>query len=86
MSRCKYCSKPVLIGDFDYCSNDHALEAGVFDEIKCTYARMAGGLMLHCGNYVIDWDGDEEPMCEEHNEEANQMEAADLQRKARLEG
>ena len=57
------------------------------EDIKCTYSRMIEGWMpLHCANYVLDWDGDNEPLCEEHNEENQQMEAADLQRKARLEG
>ena len=63
-------------------------EPGFDDDepIKCTYARMAGGLMLHCANHCPDWDGDEDPLCYEHDVETQAMEAADLQRKARLEG
>ena len=62
-------------------------EPGFDDDepIKCTYARMAGGLMLHCGNYVIDWDGDEDPLCEEHSVEVLEQEKADLQAKAAKE-
>ncbi len=38
-----------------------------------------------CRNLVPDWDGDEEPLCEEHDEAASLSERADLLVKAAKE-
>jgi hypothetical protein len=59
------------------------------DDVQCTAEILAAqmGPLVHwnrCKNFV-DWDGDEDPLCEEHDEEAAQMEKADLARKMEVE-
>jgi len=60
------------------------------DDIQCTaeIAVIRSGsspLWNQCKNLVPDWDGDEDPLCEEHSEYAQQMDKADNQRKQQLE-
>lgn len=60
------------------------------DDIQCTAEILAAqmGPLVHynqCKELVPEWDGNDEPLCEEHSEDAQQMEAADLQRKQQQE-
>ena len=59
------------------------------DDIQCTDVVGVHSTFAvtwyQCKNLVPEWDGDEEPLCEEHNEYAQQMDKADNQRKQQLE-
>jgi len=57
------------------------------EDIRCTHETWMGkdvGWEI-CLTLCPEWDGDEDPLCEEHSEDAQQMDKADNQRKAMAE-